>query len=214
MKIYKTSGKTYRDSKEYVTIYHVSPNKLSRISPMSKFYGKAGAFFSPSYRSIAHDWAVWVASKKKKSHPLKQQWSNLWDRVFELEEIDDLTPEQQKELEFSRNKIEKLRDSIENVSKTEKGYSKVFVHKVACPTAIFEKYQKNIQEKQKEDINLGNMGFWLWGEQIFINAEDLNKLKIVKIEEWDQSKVMQEEKDSWNRRYLQTTWDKPQNPTT
>jgi hypothetical protein len=208
MKIYRIAGKTWRDKKDNTILYHASPNRLSQIGAMSTFDGRSGAFFSPTYRSMAMDWAPWVLDKKNSSHPLKIQWKEIWKRIEILEDLSTRTPQEDVELQSLENKIEKLRDSFENVDKQQKGYSKVFVHKVACPNEIFEKYQKRFEQKQNEKMNINNWGFWGWGDQVFIDREDLPKLKIVKVEKWEKPKLFDEEKKAWqNRERSQTGWN-------
>jgi len=208
MKIYRTSGKTWRDQKGNVTLYHASPDRLSRIGPRSSFDGNAGAFFSPTYSSIAGDWAPWVLMKKDRAHPLKKQWKDLWDRIGDLEDIPAKTPKEEAELESLEAKIEKLTDSFNNMEKQQKGYSQIYVHKVACPKAIFDKYQERIRQKQAEEMNDRNMGFWSWGDQVFIDQEDLSQLKVIKVEEWKKPKLFDEERNAWQSRYRSKTgWD-------
>jgi len=203
MKIYRISGKTWRDKKDHIVIYHVSPNRLSSISPMSSFRGRAGAFFSPTYKSIAKDWAPWVSRKKGRTHPLQKQWHDLWDRIFRLEDLKPKTPEQEEELERLEEKAEKMRASFEKVEKERKGYSKVFVHKIACPIDIFKSYKQRMQQQLDESIknDTVDFGFWAWGEQIFIDEADLPRLKVLKVEEWEKPKMYQEEQDAWLQRY-------------
>ena len=206
MKIYRISGKTWRDRKDTVTLYHASPNRLSQISAMSSFGGSAGAFFSPTYKSIARDWAPWVANKKNSAHPLKKQWKDIWNRIRELEDLSTRNQQEEDELRFLHKKIDRLSDSFENMDKQQQGYSKVFVHKIACPREIFDKYQERIRRKQEEEeMHPGNYGFWMWGEQIFIDEKDLPALKVIKSEEWKKPKVFDEERNAWLNRYRSNT---------
>jgi len=209
MKIYKIAGKTWRDKKDHVILYHASPKRLSRIGPMSSFRGHAGAFFSPSYKSIIRDWAPWVLRKKENIHPLISRWREIQDRTFELEDIARKTPEQEKELEDLYDKMEKTEDSFNKVLEEQKSYSKVFIHKVSCPREIFKAYDERMRKQRKEETGLKNLGFWAWGEQVFIGAEHLPKLKIIKVEEWDRPKTLQQEQDVWLQRYKsQPSWKK------
>jgi len=209
MKIYRISGKTWRDKKDHVILYHASPNRLSQIGPMSSFRGQAGAFLSPSYKSISMDWAPYVSSKKENTHPLIKKWHQIWDNIREFEKISSKTPQQEAELQNLHNQIDKIEDSFNKVSNEQKGYSKIFIHKVTCPKEVFDQYQKRIKRQQQEGLKNGNFAFWAWGEQIFIDKADLSKLKIIKVEEWDASKLRQKEQDSWLQRYKsQTGWQK------
>jgi hypothetical protein len=200
MKIIKISGKTWRDKKDTVILYHASPEKLSRILPRSSFKGVAGSYFSPSYSSIAKDWASWVARKKLGKHSLIKQWNNLWEKENKLEDIKEPSQEQVQELIDIRNKLEKLRPSYENLYKEHnKPYSFVYVHKVACPRDIFEKYNTRMQNQLQNEFE-SNVGFWLWGEQIFIDEKDLPRLKILKAEKWDKNEVYEKENNEWKDR--------------
>jgi len=61
----KTSGKTYRDDKSTIMLYHASPERLSSLKPLSKFENYTGMYMSPSYRSIILDWMPYIIGKKR-----------------------------------------------------------------------------------------------------------------------------------------------------
>ena len=63
----KTSWKPkHSKDKKQQTLWHVSDQKITYLSPRSSFAGKRGLFFSPSYHSLVNDWVPYVSGKKTK----------------------------------------------------------------------------------------------------------------------------------------------------
>jgi len=58
-------NKHWKDSNQFIKLYHVSPEKLWKLSPESDFFGYKGLYFSPTYRSTFADWVPYVRGKKK-----------------------------------------------------------------------------------------------------------------------------------------------------
>ena len=51
MIISKLNPKRRKESNQYMTLYHLSDVKISKLMPRSSFRGFNGLFFTPSYRS-------------------------------------------------------------------------------------------------------------------------------------------------------------------
>jgi hypothetical protein len=64
---YLAESKTYKDSNQFVTIYHASPEgDIKRFRPkMKKILGDEVVFFSPSFTSLVLDWIPYVRGKKQ-----------------------------------------------------------------------------------------------------------------------------------------------------
>jgi len=205
MRIYKISGKTWRDDKNNVLLYHGSPDRLGSLKPKSKFHGYSGMFFSPDYKNMAMNWAEFVIGKKGKKHPLIRQRRNMIDRLHVLDEITNKTPEQEDEYRMLDNKVA---DMVEAYSKiTDQRYSRIYVHKVECPKSIYKASRELMQKAMDEGYKKGNLGFWTWGDQVFIPENMLKHLTIVSIEEWDEKTVTEKSRNEWTSRYM--TYDKP-----
>ena len=204
MRIYKISGKTRRDRHSSVILYHVSPNRLSRISGLSKISGISGAYLSPSYKSIINDWMPYVKRKKHRNHQLEKDWHNTWDKIHELNYKEDRTDQENLELERLNNKIEKMRESF-NRKKFQKdlegGYRRLYIHKVECPKDVFYKSKELFNSIYESGYNKDNWGFWSWGDQIFIPEEYLPDLKILNVEELNESDYHNKYKEFSLNRY-------------
>lgn len=63
---YLAESKTYKDSNQFVTLYHASPEgDIKRFRPkMKKILGDEVVFFSPSFNSLVLDWIPYVRGKK------------------------------------------------------------------------------------------------------------------------------------------------------
>lgn len=64
---YLSESKTYKDSNQFVTLYHASPEgDIKRFRPkMKKILGDEVVFFSPSFNSLVLDWIPYVRGKKQ-----------------------------------------------------------------------------------------------------------------------------------------------------
>jgi len=197
---------TYRDRKDVIKIYHVSQERLGAFSGKSKMNGKSGVFFSPSYKSLIEDWMPYVKNKKQRQHPLQIQWSKTWDTISDLENKEDKTEEDVVQISRLKDKVEKLRisfDSEKHRDEIDKGYKKVYIHEVACPKDIFKKSNDFMNRSYDEGYLGGNLGFWGWGEQVFIVEEDLPRLKVLGVKELNTGQYLDEYDKSVKRRYIQ-----------
>lgn len=206
MRIYRVSGKTWKDQKEYdnVILYHVSHEHLYNLAPRSKFWGYKGLFMSPSYKSTIRDWAYYVMGKKSVNHPLKIQWGKLNDEMTQVEdEIErlerlkssDAHNNDQKEL---KDNIEKLHERLEKINNTRdkisdsmqedshqeatRGYKTLYIHKIYCPKSIYKQATELFHNAYAKGYMEGSLGFWGWGEQIFIIDKWLPHLEIISVE--------------------------------
>jgi hypothetical protein len=206
MKIYRISGKTRRDDHSNIILYHVSPNRLSNISALSKISGISGAYFSPSYKSIINDWMPYVKSKKHKNHQLEKDWHATWDKIHDLDYKKDKTDKDEIELKRLNEKIEKMRESF-NSGQFQKdldgGYRRLFIHKIECPKYVFNKSKELFNRIYESGYNQDNWGFWGWGAQIFIPEEYLSKLRILNVEELNEAGYHDKYKEFSMNRYKQ-----------
>lgn len=192
MRIYRLSGKTRRDrsKKQYIALYHISPEKLNRLMPRSKLLrtGKIGLYLSTSYKSTIIDWAHYVMNKKHENHPLQKQISALCKKYRELEEQQKVTPAPEIELQMQDidAKIDKLRETTKTENKAYwesiTGYKTLYLHTVLCPLEIYDESQKMMQEVYEADP-IKSFGFWNWGAQVFIEAHDLSSLVVKSVDE-------------------------------
>ena len=183
------SGKTYRDDRSTKILYHVSPNRLTRLSPRSSFMGVSGSYVTDSYKSIIQDWSYYVMNKKHKHHPLGLRWEELWEESRALPEDDP----RQEEINIQ---IEKLRDSMENdaYKKSIEGYKTLYVHKLECPSKIYKEAVDFFNKKYEENATMDNFGFWGWGPQVFIPAQFLDELKILSVEEMNMGEMINKDR--------------------
>ena len=149
--IKKTSGKTWKDQKNYeqIILYHVSPNRIGHLMPRSTFVGHSGLFMSPSYDSIILDWAFYVIGKKKNKHPLEinvneisQKVRKLEDQIEKIEKENsnsDLLPELKVQLQVLENKESNMIDAHNKDSHAQSmcDYQTIYLYKIACPQFIF-----------------------------------------------------------------------------
>ena len=205
-KISKLSGKTKRHDKSAITLYHVSPNRLSQISGRSNFYNMAGAYLSQSYKSIINDWMFYVRDKKHENHELENQRQSLVKELYDLGDK-ERTPEEDKKMKCIQEKYDKISDATDRDEyiKSVEGYKTIYIHKVACPRPIYEIAEKLYNEAKQSEwgSKKSDFGFWAWGEQIFIPERYLPELKIIGVEELNVSQMLNRFKDLSSRRYMQ-----------
>lgn len=170
-----------KESNQYVYLYHVSPNKLSRFSPKSDFYGYKGIYVSPSYRSIINDWMAYVKNKKHLNHPLEQKLIEIHHKMQMLDDKDEKYQEKLKMLMKERDDIKD--DSIKNVQEIQ--YKTVYIHKIRCPIEVYNEIVNIFRDVAKKSYDIEgdvNFGFWGWGDQLFVPDYLLNQLEIVSVE--------------------------------
>jgi len=205
----KKSGKTKRHDKSNVALYHISPNKLTRLSPRSTFYNIAGAFVSPSYKSIINDWMWYVKNKKHEKHKLNPQWQELHCKLIVLEKKQrdnpsEFTERDQKELESIDERIDKLSDTMDGkeYQKSIEGYKTIYIHKISCPRDVYKKALDFFDKAYESGYKQDQFGFWGWGKQVFIPQEDLPQCKIIGVEELNDSQMHEKYQDLSIRRYM------------
>ena len=192
MKLYRLAilkDKHPRDSNQFTTFYHISPNHLSMFSPRSNFFGHKGVYLSPSYRSLIRDWAHYVFSKKGREHPLRQRHKSILRQLDKLRSKPVKTPEDDAQLTMLHEQLDRVNNSMakESFQKTDTGYNNLYIHYVSVPLRTMqiaqELYNQVWEAKQpKNDDSLANFGFWGWGEQLFFPDYLLNDLRIYKVE--------------------------------
>ena len=187
-----------------MSLWHVSPDRLSRLSPRSSFRGNPGLYLSPSYKSAIRDWAPYVKGKKHKSHQLDIQFKTLIDEYYDIDRSKEMTPEEEQYLQDLEAKIDKLResrDSDDHQRTMEQGYKTLYVHKISCPRDIYKKSVELFMEAEKES-NFSNWGFWAWGEQVFIPEQYLSALKVIKVETLTEKEYHNKYNDLSENRYM------------
>lgn len=90
---------------EILNLWHISPEKIVFPSAKSSFQGVAGAYFSPSYKSLLSDWAMYVAGKKQVKDGIENNFLSLFDREEEIVE------------EYNSGKKKAIFMTIQNISK-------------------------------------------------------------------------------------------------
>jgi len=195
---YNRSKKDTRD----IIVYHASPERISRFRGLSTLKGVKGLYFSPSYKSAIQDWANVVRSHKQRTHPLYQRRERI---LKELDEFDDkiIRTTNQQEKDFLRQQRDQLSNQFdqvnekwwrENESEHEKvypSYKYIFLHKVSVPKYVYDEAM-NFWEEISKDFGMHNIGFWAWGEQIFIPSEFLNKLKVINVKKMSSQEIYRE----------------------
>lgn len=205
MKIYRISGKTWKDKlkAKAVTLYHVSPDRLSALLPRSKFLktGRTGVFLSPSYKSLILDWASYVKNKKQRFH---SQGYTAIDRIHDkMDELkkQEQTYEVQQELIALRQKYDELSTkSAEKEDRQPKGYSTLYIHSIECPMNVYNECKARMDIAYENDP-VKSYGFWGWGAQIFIDAEFLPQLKIFNVKPINLTQFMDEYDSMVKNRY-------------
>lgn len=186
------AGKTYRDDKSTVIVYHVSPEKLSALQPLSKFGPYTGAYVSPSYRSIIEDWIGVVMNRKKDHTELERLWNENNREIDALSDNfkDARNPVDQGKLDELFKKREKINNSMSKEGyKNLQGYKTIYIHKIACPRDMYKECQRIFREMYDSGYRKNNMGFWGWGDQIFIPKEFLRDLEMLSIEELNEGEI-------------------------
>ena len=168
---------------------------------MSHFAGMSGIYLSPSYKSAIVDWAPYVQGKKQKKHQFRKGWHELLDKIEELQEKPDKTPEDEALLVQLEEKQERWDKTWQNdeYNRSQKGYKTLFVIKVACPRDVYKKaqdiYRGEYERQQETGKGQDLFAFWNWGEQIFIPAELLSSLKILSSKKLTDREFSQEYSD-------------------
>jgi len=210
---YNRSKKDTRD----VTVYHASPEKITRFRPLSTLYGSKGLYFSPSYKSAIQDWAYYVKSGKPKTHPLyinreelMKKRDQLWDQMKETKDP--------QEKELLQQQDDALSDKLDEVHKKWFGenerehrdkypsYKYVFLHKVSIPKQVYNE-AINFWEEVSKNFGMNNVFFWGWGEQLFIPANLLNQIKIISVKKLTSKDISQADSDLRQRHQIETYSD-------
>lgn len=187
-KKYRYSGKTYRDTHNTKMLYHVSPENLSVLKPLSKFSSYTGLFMSPSYRSIIQDWAMYVKDKKHYTH-LDEIHDKIINEIHKIEYVSGSykqakDPSEQLRLDNLWNELDGINKSMgsDKYRDATEGYKTLYIHKIICPMETYRECININHEVFESGYQKENLGFWCWGSQVFIPAEYLSKLEIVSIE--------------------------------
>lgn len=190
--------KHWKDGKS-ISLWHCSPDRITRFLPRSKFLstGICGVFFSPSYRSMAMDWAHWVCSKKTNLHFLERQASSIRKEISKLDTKIygggfSKLPGTEAFDEEKENLLKDLRENVfesmtERFYETNKPYKQVFVHRVIVPAWVAEEAAKVLSDeynKRKAENRVTTtqyFSFWAWGEQVFVPSHLLKYVKVVSV---------------------------------
>lgn len=202
---YRHSGKTYRDVERYknVTLYHASPERVTRLAPRSKFFGKSGVFMSPSYRSLIIDWAPWVLGKKYHHHPLEKQRKQLVDDWYDLKEKPDKTDEEVEQTDQLKARLDKTNKSLGDYLDSATGYQRVYVYRVHCPKWVYDASVELFDAAYDAGYLKDSFGFWAWGDQVFIPREYMSHLRILSTTEYDVGDLYDE---YWNISHRKPVW--------
>lgn len=180
--ISRISGKTYRDDKSIISLYHVSPKRLTSLQPLSRFEKYTGLYMSPSYNSLIRDWASYVMGRKHNTD-LDAKIRELGKKIDELEgEYKKAKkPSDQLKLDELNKELDRAYDSTSSkgYQAATKGYEKVYIHKMLCPKETYDKCVSLFNEVRDSGYRSGAWNFWDWGSQIFVPAEYLKDLQII-----------------------------------
>lgn len=201
---YRRSSKTYRDQgRGFITLWHISPDRISVFQGRSSFIGMSGLFFSQSYKSLIADWAQYVSGRKQKNNQLVKQIVDLNHEIYDLEDKkhdEGLTEEEENrlfEMMEKQRRLMKTRSSPGCRRNESDIYRTLYIYKVSCPIGVYRKSMDLMmgELKRQEDAGtvLDNFGFWGWGEQVFIPSEFFRHLKIVGTEKVSIDDVQQRE---------------------
>ena len=187
-KKYKYSGKTYRDNRDYVQLYHASPEKINVLRPFSSFGQYKGMYMTNSLKSIYEDWGSYVLGKKH--HTLveekRKEILTAIDKIEHGKEYKKAAdPSQQQTLDNLWEELHKINDVINRDSyrKGTEGYKTIYIHKILCPKNIYNKCLEIVNQVFDAGYMKDKIGFWMWGPQIFIPEQYLKNLEIISVNE-------------------------------
>jgi len=182
----KTAG--WRDGQKWVTLWHVSPHRLTSLRGRSTFMGHSGLYVSPSYSSLILDWCPVVMHRRGKKHPFhdfRKHACDMWDALSEKE---GRTPEEDKEMA-------KWSAIMDRQCELDTPYTRIYIHELHCPLSLFEKASKFFQDAYDAGVANGaqaNWGFWCWGQQIFMLNADIPLIQIHRVTELNRSEFKSE----------------------
>lgn len=199
MRIYRISkqyNKHPRETKDFITLYHVSKDRINKFSPKSNFKGHMGCYFSPSYRSSIIDWCDVIKGRKLDNHPAQL-------RIDEIRrELDTVTDEAKEDA--LHDELQERYKSLRTEEELGHGvYKTLYLHKVSLPKATYKQCMEwfyGFEKREKEQTGEINYGFWGWGAQVFIPAEFVNQIQILSVTELPQGEFIDEYKNIMRRK--------------
>lgn len=195
-RIAKQYEKHPRETKDFITLYHVSKDRITKFQPKSNFKGHMGCYFSPSYRSAITDWADVIKGRKQDNHPAQV-------RIDEIKrELDKTTDETAKDALYDELQV-RYKSLLGEEEAGNNFYKTLYVHKVSLPKATYKQCLEwfySFQKREKEETGTFNIGFWAWGAQVFIPSEFLNQVQILSVTELSQGDFVDEYKNITRRK--------------
>ena len=195
-KKYKYSGKTYRDNRDYVQLYHASPEKINILRPFSRFGQYKGMYMTNSLKSIYEDWGPYVLGKKHNTL-IKEKRSKILTEIKKIEHGKNYLmakdPSQQSILDNLHEELDKVNDVInrDSYQKGTEGYKTIYIHKILCPKNIYDECLKIMDKVFDDGYKKDSIGFWMWGPQIFIPEQYLKNMEIISVKKLDKNDFLQ-----------------------
>jgi len=167
-----------------MSLWHCSPDKITSPSAKSVFKGINGIYFSPSYNGAVRDWANWVRDKKLFLDDLSRRKDEVFKKQLEKENkyfLEEL--ESDDEYIKIREELNRINDILinEKYTKSHKPYDFIWISKFIFPRWAFDEINKwfhSFMEYDKDGLPK-QIGFWAWGDQIFIPEKYFRYLKFV-----------------------------------
>jgi len=170
----------WKNGVKWVQLWHVSPTRLSCLKARSTFWGASGLYVSPSYGSLIHDWCSVVLNRKGGKHPFKALYDTAYNRYWALHDREAagelLTPDELLE----KARWSEIRDRAAVREFPEERYSKIYIHELHCPLAVYEEAQEHYHTTLDAKFREEHFGFWFWGLQVFLKNSRLPEVAIHK----------------------------------
>ena len=122
----------------------------------------------------------YVTSGGKRAEELQSNWQKI-EKQFGVNSI---------EAAKAYDEYDKYLDKMEELSKKEGMYKVVFLHDYICPQWALKEAQDWFFSFMKTDENgiPENVGFWAWGDQVFIPEKYFPYLQLISIKQIDPTK--------------------------
>ena len=182
----KKHWKDYGNNRKVlIPMWHISPDKISMPSATSSFSGVSGLYFSPTFSSLIKDWAFYVFNKKTEDDTSinRKKLFKLEDKIEDEYEkgIRQGNIENDPEYINIMNKIDKMREIAEKPEyiKSRQPYKMLYINRFEFPKWASDEINEWFFGHMEEDKNgmPKNLGFWAWGDQIFVPQKYFKYLK-------------------------------------
>ena len=178
-----------------LNMWHISPEKIVYPAAKSSFEGVAGMYFSPTYKSLIFDWAMYVAGKRQTQDGIERTFRSLFDMSDKIENEYESGKRQgdiNSDQEYIKlnEKIDRLRETRERqeYQDAHRPYKFLYINKFIFPEWAYKEINEWFFGNMEEDeVGIGdktvkmpkNIGFWAWGDQVFIPQNYFKYVKFI-----------------------------------